>query len=114
MELLLIAAVIALLRWIAGRMSAEEEEPATLPPPVPAPRPRRIRRTAPVTVPSPSAAEPPAPRLPAPPPAAPAFVAPRPAPRRASAYARDFRDVAALRRAVVAREVLGPPVSLRR
>ena len=111
MELLLIAAVIALLRWVAGRMSAEEEEPAPLPPPVPAPRPRRPRRAAPVPAPAPPAAEPPAPRLPAP---APALVAPRPAPRRASAFARDFRDVAALRRAVVAREVLGPPVSLRR
>lgn len=114
MELLLIAAVIALLRWVAGKMSADEEEPAPLPPPVPAPRPRRIRRPAPAVVAPPPDDEGPAARPPAPAVPAPALVAYRPSPRRASAFARDFRDVAALRRAVVAREVLGPPVSLRR
>ena len=110
MELLLIAGIIALLRWVAGRMSSEEE-PAPLPPPVPAPRPRRVRRVAPaVPLPEPADAEGPAER-PAPPPPSPAFAF---APRRTSPYARDFRDLAALRRAVVAREVLGPPLSLRR
>ncbi len=107
MELLLIAAVIALLRWVAGKMSAEEETPAPLPPPVPAPRPRRIRRAEPL-----AAAPDPGPRADARPPSA-LPSAPMPSPRRVSPYARDFRDPASLRRAVVAREVLGPPLSLR-
>ncbi|MFN7340471.1 MAG: hypothetical protein ACK5VI_05250 [Opitutia bacterium] len=112
MELLLIAAVIALLRWVAGKMSVEEEEPAPLPPPAPAPRPRRSRRAEPPRLPEPAAASP-EPRQRAdfrPPVAAPAV---QPSPRRVSPYARDFRDAASLRRAVVAREVLGPPLSLR-
>lgn len=109
MELLLIAAVIALLRWVAGKMSDEEEAPAALPPPVPATRPRRMRRAEPPRLPEPPAASPePRPRAEARPPAA-----AQPSPRRVSPYARDFRDSASLRRAVVAREVLGPPLSLR-
>lgn len=111
MELLLIAAVIALLRWVAGKMTSEEEEaPAAAPPPLPARRPRRPRATAPIAVPLQAEEEGPAARAAAASPAtAPAFVVPR----RVSPYARDFRDPAALRRAVVAREVLGPPLSLR-
>lgn len=110
MELLLIAAVIALLRWVAGKMSAEEEAPAPLPPPVPAPRPRRLRRVVPVPVPDPAPPEP-RQRQDFPPPVS--MPAVQPAPRRVSPYARDFRGAASLRRAVVAREVLGPPLSLR-
>lgn len=110
MELLLIAAVIALLRWVAGKMTSEEEAPAAAPPPLPARRPRRPRATAPIAVPLQAEEEGPAARTAAASPApAPAFVVPR----RVSPYARDFRDPAALRRAVVAREVLGPPLSLR-
>jgi hypothetical protein len=117
MELFLIAGVIALLRWVAEKMSAAEEEtpPVPLPPPVPAPRPRRFRRPAPAAPPVlEDRAEGPIARSPAPPRSPVLSGAPRPAPRPSSPYAREFRDVAALRRAVVAREVLGPPVSLRR
>jgi hypothetical protein len=112
MELLLIAALIAALRWMAGKMSSEEEEPAPLPPPVPAPRPRRVRRPAPPPAAVADFREGPAVRV-APPPPAPVAAPPRVAPRPVSRFAREFRDPAALRRAVVAREVLGPPLSLR-
>ena len=109
MELLLVAGLIALLRWAAGRFSAPEEAEAA-PPPVPVAAPRRARRARP---PAPPAAveadEGPA----APPPAPVAAAAPSVARRAPSAHARDFATRAALRRAVVAREVLGPPLSLR-
>lgn len=110
MELLLVAALIALLRWAAGRFSAPEEDAMT-PPPVPAPVVRRPRRPRAAPAPEPEAARdegpspaPPATRRP------PVAAVARPLP---SVHARDFATRAALRRAVVAREVLGPPLSLR-
>ena len=110
MELLLVAALIALLRWAAGRFS-EPGETEAVPPPVPPAPPRRVRRAPASLVPAP--AEPreegPAPaELPPPRVALPAVVRPAPSP-----HARDFATRAALRRAVVAREVLGKPLSLR-
>ena len=107
MELLLVAGLIALLRWAAGRFSEPgEAEPA--PPPLPAP-PARRRRATPAAPTAESREEgPAAPEAPAARAQLPAVV--RPAP---SAHARDFSTRAALRRAVVAREVLGKPLSLR-
>ncbi len=108
MELLLVAALIALLRWAAGRFSVPEEEMAA-PPPVPAPAVRRPRRPRAAPAPPEADDEGPAAPVPAPPRPPVAAVAP-PLP---SVHARDFATRAALRRAVVAREVLGPPLSLR-
>lgn len=110
MELLLVAALIALLRWAAGRFSVPEEEMAA-PPPVPAPAVRRPRRprAAPVLA-SPEAREEGPSSPPVAPPRPPVAAVARPLP---SVHARDFATRAALRRAVVAREVLGPPLSLR-
>lgn len=110
MELLLIAAAIALARWVASTFSAEEVPP----PPVPAaPTPPRVRRRR--TVPTLPAAFA---DTPATPPAVPVEVRslrvvtpPRPTPR--FRVAAQFKGSAALRQAMIAREVLGPPVSMR-
>lgn len=109
MELLLIAAAIALARWVASTFSAEEVPP----PPVPAaPTPLRVRRRRPVSsVPVPFAV------TPIPPPVIPVetrplrVVAPRPTLR--FRVVAQFKGSAALRQAIIAREVLGPPVSMR-
>lgn len=108
MELLLVAALIALLRWVAGRVTDPGEDAAS-PPPAPPPAVRRPRRprVAPLAAAADAREEGPAA---APPPRPPVPAVARPAP---SAHARDFATRAALRRAVVAREVLGPPLSLR-
>jgi hypothetical protein len=116
MELLLIAGIIALLRWVAGKMSEDPaaEEVANLPPPVPPPRPRRLR------VRAPRLPEEPAPVLPSlaqtraalPPPGATITAMHSPL-RPKSSHAVDFATIEALRRAVIAREVLGKPLSLR-
>lgn len=78
------------------------------PPPLPATPPRRPRKRGGTVPPMPMAASPEAA------PVAPlAATAPQPvvAPRRRSH--RDFATRAALRRAMIAQEVLGPPVALR-
>lgn len=109
MELLLIALAIALARWAASRFGGEEDAPPPVPaaPLPPRTRPRRVPRAPALPA---SAEEPDS--SPAPVVARPAAPAPaRSLPR--SAHAADFRGAAALRRAVVAREVLGPPLSLR-
>jgi hypothetical protein len=109
MELLLIAAAIALARWVASTFSAEEVPP----PPVPAaPTPPRVRRRRPTSaLPVPFAV------TPVTPPVIPVetrplrVVAPRPTPR--FRVVAQFKGSAALRQAIIAREVLGPPVSMR-
>lgn len=112
MELLLIAVAIALARWAATRFNAEEEPASPTVPAAPVARMSRARRAPP----EPRFAED-APGSPPPLAAAPAarkvhaVAAVSPVPR--SAHVREFRGVAALRRAVIAREVLGPPLSLR-
>jgi hypothetical protein len=103
-------ALVAFVAWVIGKAATEGSRPAPVaatPPPVP----RRVRRERkPV---APVATEPEA-----------ETVAPVPAPhldatslvvtRPARAHARgQFRGASALRQAIVAREVLGLPLSLR-
>jgi len=107
MAILVIIAVIVALRVIAGMMTPDDIQPAApaaLPPP-----PRKTgRRRGPPRLPVPQVA----PEDEGPAPAAPAVkVVPVAAPRRAAgAFFRGRED---LRRAVVLREVLGRPLSLR-
>ena len=101
--------LVAFVAWAAGKLKAEAGQPAPIavPPPVPR-RVRRIRNVPPRLAPEPE-----------PEPAAPAsavhlddtsLVVTRPA----RAHTRlQFRGSAALRQALVAREVLGLPLSLR-
>ena len=107
---LVIKVVIGLVvfaAWIAGKFKASAGQPAPIA--VPPPLPRRVRRirNAPPRVEEESA--PPAPvaavHL-----DASSLVVPRPA--RALSRSQ-FRGAAALRQAIVAREVLGPPLCLR-
>jgi hypothetical protein len=112
MELLIILGVVAFLRFIAGRMTPDEANPAAPPLPV-APARRRALRRRPADVNSA-----PEPRVFSDEPTIPTIVpvAPRPAlarvaPRRALAPA--FSGKEALRKAIIVREVLGPPLSLR-
>jgi len=111
MELLIILGVVAFLRFIAGKMTPDEANPAA--PPLPAPPSRRRVRRRPAETNSL-----PEPKVFSDEPMAPVIlpVTPRPAlarvaPRRALASA--FRGKEALRKAIIVREVLGPPVSLR-
>jgi hypothetical protein len=105
----IVIGVVAFAAWVAGKLKAEAGQPAPIavPPPVPR-RVRRIRnvppRLAPESEPEPSA-----------PVAAvhlddTSLVVTRPA--RAQSRLQ-FRGTAALRQALVAREVLGLPLSLR-
>lgn len=99
--------VIVAARGAFAFMKKLVEESSATPPALPPAQPRRSRRARP----APAPAEP----EPAPPPSAPhldetSLVVARPP--RAHPRAR-FRGAAALRQAVVAREVLGPPLSLR-
>jgi hypothetical protein len=113
MELALVIKVaiglVAFVAWVAGKLKADAGQPAPIavPPPVPR-RTRRIRNVPPRLAPEPE----PEPSAPV---AAPhldetSLVVTRPA----RAHARgQFRGAAALRQAIVAREVLGLPLSLR-
>lgn len=104
-------ALVAVALWVIGRAASDSPGPASIavPPPVPR-RVRRIRNVPPRLAPEPE---------PEPAPSAPAaavhldassLVVTRPA----RAHTRmQFRGTAALRQALVAREVLGPPLSLR-
>lgn len=110
MAILVIIAVIVALRVIAGMMTPDEPEPAT-PAAVPPPPRKPLRRRMPPRLP-----EPEAPQLSdeGPDLAAPPLVAkslPAVAPRRAPTVL--FRGRDDLRRAMVLREVLGRPLSLR-
>jgi hypothetical protein len=105
----IVIGVVAFAAWVAGKIKAEAGEPSPIavPPPVPR-RTRRIRN-----VPPRPEAEP-EPTPPAPAVAvhldASSLVVTRPA----RAHTRmQFRGSAALRQALVAREVLGLPLSLR-
>jgi hypothetical protein len=112
MELLVIIGVVALLRFIAGRMTPDEANPEAPPLPV-APARRRAVRRRPADVnftPEPRVFSD-EPTIPTIVPVAPRPVLARVAPRRALAPA--FRGKEALRKAMIVREVLGPPVSLR-
>ena len=105
----IVIGVVAFAVWVAGKLKAEAGEPASIavPPPVPR-RVRRIRNVPPRLAPEPE-----------PVPSAPvaavhlddtSLVVTRPA----RAHTRlQFRGSAALRQALVAREVLGLPLSLR-
>ena len=103
----IVIGVVAFAVWVAGKLKAEAGEPSPIavPPPVPR-RVRRIRNVPPTLAPEPE-------------PSAPvaavhlddtSLVVTRPA----RAHTRlQFRGSAALRQALVAREVLGLPLSLR-
>ena len=99
--------LVAFVAWIAGKLKAEAGQPAPIA--VPPPVPRRVRRVRNVP---PRLEEEPAPAAPV---AAvhlddTSLVVTRPA----RAHTRmQFRGSAALRQALVAREVLGLPLSLR-
>lgn len=112
MELLIIFGVVALLRFIAGRMTPDEANPAAPPLPAPPAR-RRAPRRRPVeknSIPEPKIFTD-EPTTPVALPVTPRAALPQVAPRRALAPA--FRGKEALRKAMIVREVLGPPVSLR-
>ena len=103
----IVIGLVAFAAWVAGKIKAEAGQPAPIavPPPVPR-RTRRVRNAPPPLAPEPA-------------PSAPAaavhldassLVVTRPA----RAHTRmQFRGTAALRQALVAREVLGLPLSLR-
>ena len=102
----IVIGVVAFAVWVAGKIKVEASvEPTPLPPPVPR-RTRRVRNAPPPLAPEPE-------------PSAPvaamhlddtSLVVTRPA----RAHTRtQFRGSAALRQALVAREVLGLPLSLR-
>jgi len=109
--LLIKIAVLVLGGLLYGAIKRALEAPASVPPPLPAPRApyRPRRRTAPsaAALAEQSSAVPAAPVAP---PRAPA-VAASVAPRRVSRF--HFSGAADLRRAFVASEVLGRPVSMR-
>jgi len=103
----IVIGLVAFAAWVAGKIKAEAGQPAPIavPPPVPR-RTRRVRNAPPPLAPEPE-------------PSAPvaaihlddtSLVVTRPA----RAHTRmQFRGSAALRQALVAREVLGLPLSLR-
>jgi hypothetical protein len=111
MELALVIKVaiglVAFVAWVVGKLKADAGQPAPIavPPPVTR-RTRRVRNVPPRLAPEPE-------------PTAPAAAAHLDASslvvtRPARAHARgQFRGAAALRQAIVAREVLGLPLSLR-
>jgi hypothetical protein len=112
MELLIILGVVAFLRFIAGKMTPDEANPAAPPLPAPPSRRRAVRRRPAETNSLPE------PKVFSDQPMAPVIlpvssrpILPQVAPRRALASA--FRGKEALRKAIIVREVLGPPVSLR-
>jgi hypothetical protein len=104
----IVIGLVAFVAWVIGKMKGQAEPaPIAVPPPVPR-RTRRIRNVPPRLAPEPEP-EPSAP-VAAPHLDASSLVVTRPA----RAHARiQFRGSAALRQAVIAREVLGPPLSLR-
>ena len=108
LKLLLAAGGFAV--WVYQQLKAKVEQPAPTAMAAPPPIPRRARKPRGPAKPVAQAAEEPAP--------VPVRPAPTPAldvpvrPVRASARPR-FRGAAALRQAIVAREVLGPPLCLR-
>lgn len=106
MELLLIAAAIALARWVASSFSAEE---VPVPPIPAAPSPPRIRRRR--TSPTVSAPLPVTPVVPLE--IQPLRVVTSPRPSSRFHVTSQFKGSASLRQAIIAREVLGPPVSMR-
>ena len=103
----IVIGVFAFAAWVAGKLKAEAGQPSPIA--VPPPVPRRVRRVR----------NAPPPLAPEPEPSAPvaavhlddtSLVVTRPA--RAQSRLQ-FRGTAALRQALVAREVLGLPLSLR-
>jgi len=105
----IVIGVVAFAAWVAGKIKAEAGQPSPIavPPPVPR-RTRRIRN-----VPPRPEAEP-EPTPPAPAAAAHLDASSLVVTRPARAHTRmQFRGSAALRQALVAREVLGLPLSLR-
>ena len=103
----IVIGVVAFAVWVAGKLKAEAGQPSPIavPPPVPR-RIRRIRNVPPTLAPEPESSAPVA--------AVhlddTSLVVTRPA----RTHTRmQFRGSAALRQALVAREVLGPPLSLR-
>ena len=102
--------LVAFVAWVAGKIkgSAGQPAPIAVPPPVP----RRVRRVRNVAPRPEEESVPPAPVAPVAPVHldASSLVVTRPA----RALSRmQFRGSAALRQAIVAREVLGPPLCLR-
>ncbi len=103
----IVIGVVAFAIWVAGKLVAEAGQPAPIavPPPVPR-RTRRVRNAPPALAPEPES--------PAPVVAAHLDATSLVVTRPARAHSRtQFRGSAALRQALVAREVLGPPLSLR-
>jgi hypothetical protein len=103
----IVIGVVAFAAWVAGKIKAEAGQPSPIavPPPVPR-RTRRVRNAPPPIAPEPEPSAPVAPiHL-----DDTSLVVTRPA----RAHTRmQFRGSAALRQALVAREVLGLPLSLR-
>jgi hypothetical protein len=103
----IVIGVVAFAAWVAGKIKAEAGEPAPIAvPPLPVPRrTRRVRNAPPLVV---------EPESPAPVVAAHLDASSLVVTRPARAHTRtQFRGSAALRQALVAREVLGLPLSLR-
>jgi hypothetical protein len=97
--------------FVIGKLFAMSGQP-DVPPPLPPAAPRRPRKRVVKAPPSPTAAEPsdgPSPLAVAPAPVV-APMSPRAGQR---AVRREFASRDALRRAIVAQEVLGPPLALR-
>ena len=103
----IVIGVVAFAAWVAGKIKAEAGQPSPIavPPPVPR-RTRRVRNAPPPLAPEPEPSAPVAPiHL-----DDTSLVVTRPA----RAHTRmQFRGSAALRQALVSREVLGLPLSLR-
>lgn len=97
--------------FVVGRLFAAAVEPPPTPPPLPATPPRRLRKRA-LRTPPPVAEPEPAPAAPPVAPVAPVITLPlarfghRP-------IRKEFATRDALRRAIIAQEVLGPPLSER-
>ena len=104
--------IFVLARGILGYLTKLLAEPSAAPiASTPPPSPRRSRRLRNAVAP---AAPEPEPEAPAPAPAAHLDASDLQVTRPARAHARaQFRGASALRQAIVAREVLGPPLSLR-
>lgn len=98
--------------FVVGRLFAASSEAPPTPPPLPTPPPRRLRKR---SLKSPTTAEEETPKIAAVPPVVSRVpVITQPLIRYGQhAIRKEFSSSAALRRAIIAQEVLGPPLSER-